>query len=441
MKYFRIVLIVSFVYAAFAMIVSREIVIPKMLSSVNGHINGDPQIYHSIAVKKVKEIHEFGFSRFELRPEGQGPAGVATLHYLVSESPYGIVLLHSLVHACSVGLLFLILSFWFSDKEALIGTLPLLISPYMIFWFSQLNKDSFTLFGILLFMYGLLKLIIIKEKLRRKLKSIILCAFGIFFIGLMRPYINQMLLPITLVGLLVIPIWNKYSKVVLIKFSAAAVILITSMVLCSSGAQSDYTLKSFEDFKNEYVITGHTNGTVLKCFASIKKENWKDAKFLPGYVNGKLRALMGQRCYTFILLEENYNLTTTYSIIDSDVIPNGSLEAIRYIPRAFLIGMLSPSPHFWLYALKQRSSMFYSIIPFEALLLYVGLICIFVWIIKNKKFTLFIPLGYSAIIMTIMAMANPSIAVLYRYRFPWWMLIMCIGVAAGTSLYQTRLKK
>lgn len=441
MKYLKIILIVSFVYAFFAMIISREIVIPKMLSSVNGHINGDPQYYHSIALRKTKEIHEFGFSKFELRPEGQGPAGVATLQYLISESPYGIVLLHSLLHACSVGLMFLILRFWFSGKEALIGTLPLLISPYMIFWFSQFNKDSFSIFGILLFMYGLLKLIIIKEKLRTKIISVTLCALGIFFIGLMRPYINQMLLPITLVSLLIISFWNKCSKVVLIKFSAAAIILITSMILCSSGAQSDYTLKSFEDFKNEYIITGHTNKTVLKCFASIKKENWKDAKFLPGYVNGKLRALMGQRCYTFILLEENYNKTTTYSIIDSDVIPNGSLEAVAHIPRAFLIGILSPSPHFWLYALKQRNSMFYSIVPFEALLLYAGLICIFVWIIKNKKFTIFIPLGYSAIIMTIMAMANPSIAVLYRYRFPWWMLFMCIGVAAGTSLYQTRSKK
>ena len=77
-----------FIYAIVAMAVSREVVIPRMMEeSTSGHIAGDPLYYHSLAVKKAEEIRAAGITEFELRPEGQAPAGVASLLCLILGNP------------------------------------------------------------------------------------------------------------------------------------------------------------------------------------------------------------------------------------------------------------------------------------------------------------------------------------------------------------------
>jgi hypothetical protein len=101
--------ICAFVYALFAMIVSRELIIPHMVGSNDGHISGDPQYYHQLALSKSIEIRTEGIFAFELRPAGQGPAGIASLIYLISENPYGVIFLNAFLHGISAVLILLIL--------------------------------------------------------------------------------------------------------------------------------------------------------------------------------------------------------------------------------------------------------------------------------------------------------------------------------------------
>lgn len=69
-----------------------------------------------------------------------------------------MVLLNAVLHGLSAAVM-MILMRWFPRRTSIIATLPLAISPYMIVWFSQINKDTFTLAGTLLFIYGLLKVL------------------------------------------------------------------------------------------------------------------------------------------------------------------------------------------------------------------------------------------------------------------------------------------
>lgn len=424
-----------FIYAVVAMVVSRELVIPRMTSSINGHIAGDPQYYHSLALKKAEEIVRLGWARFELRPEGQGPAGVASLLYLVVGSPYSVVFLNAAIHALSVVVMAMILMRWFSRPISIIATLPLAISPYMIVWFSQVNKDTFALAGTLLFTYGLLKLIGTggKSLVRNGgLLSVLIALTGILLIWIVRPYVNQILLPITglvlVVSLLVRVRRGLDNYVVWFGFAIYGAFVLVCLGLLGKGAASDATLEGFKYF--EWQNQAINQSVSAKCFASVNKKNWRNEQFLPDFIDEKLKAMMGQRCLMFTLLETQDNVTTRKSIVDTDTFPRGSAEALGYVPRAALLGVFSPWPDRWGYIFNHGPSVFYTITPIEAGMLYVGLVSLFVWLVRSKAWDALVPIGLCVPVMTTYGMATPFLGALYRYRYPWWMLLICLGVAA-----------
>jgi len=195
-----------FCYALMAMAVSRELVIPYFMpSSIDGNIQGDPYYYHLLAIKKTEEMKALGIEEFELRPEGQGPAGFASLAYLAINSPYSVVLINALLHGVSVVIMTLILLRWFPLRASLIAITPLAVSPHMMLWFSQLNKDSFALVGSLLFIYGLMRFICADGKtlFRSGFISLVVMVAGVLLLWVVRPYVNQILLPIVAIVLAV----------------------------------------------------------------------------------------------------------------------------------------------------------------------------------------------------------------------------------------------
>lgn len=424
--------VVVFVFAIVAMGVSRELLISRMASSsISGHMAGDPQYYHSLALKKANEIRQRGIGEFELRPEGQGPAGIASLFYLVGESSYGVVVLNAAFHALAVVVMALILMRWFPSRISIISTLPLAISPLMIVWFSQINKDSYAVAGALLFTWGLLKLASPESKmtLREGLIALLVMLTGMMLTWVVRPYVNQILLPIAalvLVAALLSRVRRGSDNAELVLFATYGVLVLASLGLLGKGAASDATLELFEDFQSR----AQSESVSARCLSAIDERNWHDEKLLPDFVDGKLKAMMGQRCLTFALLETQDNVATRESIIDADTFPRGSAEALGYVPRVALLGVLSPWPDRWGYILNNGFSVFYTVAPVEAALLYAGLASLLFFMVRNKAWSLLIPIGLCMAVMTAYAMATPFLGALYRYRYPWWMLLICMGVAA-----------
>lgn len=244
-----IVFLFVLLYAISAMFFVREILVPEIyITATDGNIPGDAEYYNSLAHKKVIEIKKQGLGLFELRPSGQGAAGIASIFYLLIDSPYSIVFVNALLHAFSVLVMVMIVRCWFPINLSILATIPLAISPYMIMWFSQINKDSFTLIGVLLFVYGLIQIIMYAEILRKVILGFIFAVIGMLFLWIMRPYINMMLLPlITLILTFMIgyDLWKKSAKpriFSLIIFSAVILIILNHL---NNGAASDKTLNNF----------------------------------------------------------------------------------------------------------------------------------------------------------------------------------------------------
>lgn len=425
------IFVYAFCYALFAMAVSRELIIPYMLPSMDGYISGDPQLYRELALSKVSDIQDMGIQAFELRPGGQGPAGVASLLYLAWENSYSVVLLNAALHGTSVVFMSLILLQWFPLRTTIIATLPLAISPYMMVWFSQPNKDTFALTGTLLFTYGLMRLIKMGGGLHGRLYSLLIILSGIILMWIVRPYLNQILLPVSVVTLAVF-LWVFFKRPGVknkdvIVFAVCGMVVLIFLGLMGKGAASDGTIDSFRNFKvsNQFLAN--------KCFTTIDDENWQNASFFPSYINDKLKGLMGQRCLMLMLLEVDANVTIQASFVDISNFPAGALEALMYLPRAALLGIFAPWPNLWGYIFN-HFSVFYLITSIEAAILYSGLIGLMGWLLHSRAWSALTPIFFSVAVMTVYAMATPFIGALYRYRYPWWMLLICMCIAAWLTL-------
>jgi putative peptidoglycan lipid II flippase len=433
-----------FVYAISAMILVREIMIPHIFpASVGGNLPADPQYYNDLAFKKAAEIEAHGFVAFELRPSGQGAAGLPSLLYvIVNKSPYIVVLVNAFMHALSAVVMVLIILCWFPLRTSIIAAIPLAISPYMILWFSQLNKDSYSLLGALLFVYGMLQLVLHGKTLQNVTYNVLVVISGALLIWLMRPYVNLMLMPIATLLLMVALVWrlrNKSTTADLLRFVTAAATILFFLGVLSKGAQSDETLDSLLVYQTPTVSS--VSSLSQECLAKIDSKYWRNEPFLPDYLNNKLQAMMGQRCLIFSVLDTQTNPTTLNSFIDKDVLPGSSLESLFYLPRAALIGVFSPWPDRWVYWLNHETSIFYMITSIEAVLMYLGIAGLIIYIVRHKVWPLTIPISIAFTMMVIYGMANPFIGALYRYRYPWWMIFICLGTAALIELSRNRNRK
>ena len=432
-----VVFTMVFVYALSAMTFTREVVVPALgpLSS-NGHLEGDPQYYHELASNQTQKITQEGFVAFELRPLGQGPAGIASLLYLWWPSPYSFLLLNALMHAVSSVVMVLILRCWFPWRTSLVCAFPLALSPYMMLLFSQLNKESFAVSGVLLYNYAMLRLVLRETALSWKSAAGVLlpALAGIGLLWVVRPYVNQMLLPVSLLCLaLAYEIARKRGTSDLPAYLAVGAALLVCLALASKGAASDHSLESFDRFSS--ASRGESAATIhSRCYASVDNQQWKNSDALPDFVNRKLKALAGQRCNVLTTLETQTNPTTRNSFIDADFLPQGSMEMVAYLPRAVLSGAFSPWPNRWNYVFTHRPSVFYTITPLEALLMYSGILGVLLWVMHGGASSVLIPFALALPIVTIFAMATPFIGALYRYRYPWWMLAICIGLAASVEV-------
>ncbi|MDA1332504.1 MAG: hypothetical protein O3A65_08515 [Proteobacteria bacterium] len=398
----------------------------------------DPYFYHLLAKKNVESFYQGGLA-FSFFPDGQGVAGIASLSYLIIDSVYAIVFLNCILHAASAVILFQILRHWFSPVSSIVGMTPLLLSPYMMYWFSQINKESFTLFGALLFMYGFIKFLPLEQFFsRRAFLTIIQMIIGLLSIWLVRPFVIQLLLPaVTLISGAAF-FYYKKNKLIRFSFGVGFITLFSMIGLLGSPGQASHATVA-QAIREPTKIYQKDVPIVNKCHESIL--NWQQAEFLPSFVDKRMRGLMEQRCRIFTILGYESNPTVLKSFFSVDWFPMSSLEAIYYIPTAFFYGVLSPN--FWELRsiIEPKFSIFYLFSILESYLMYAGLAGLFLWVLRYRQFSVLVPILCSLSVMTIFAIATPFLGALYRYRYSWWILLIGLGLAALSELRNRRINE
>lgn len=151
----------TFSLALFCGILLQTIIIPFALPQIHsgdGLAGGDWSYFHSLALQQADAIVREGWGAWLLRPEGQAPAGIASIFYvLIYPKPITILPLNAALFATSVVTVRSILAHLFADRAvATLGALPFLLFPTFAIVWGQLHKDVFVGAGFLLVFEALL---------------------------------------------------------------------------------------------------------------------------------------------------------------------------------------------------------------------------------------------------------------------------------------------
>jgi hypothetical protein len=123
------------------------------------------------------------------------------------------------------------------------------------------------------------------------------------------------------------------------------------------------------------------------------------------------------------------------SNIDEDVRLENWGDVIRYLPRAAEIGLLAPFPQMWLASggMVGRWGRLLSGVETVVMYLMMGFV---IWRLWQGRERLVIGLlaTTAALSVTLLALVIPNIGALYRMRYPFWILLLIVGVESARRI-------
>lgn len=146
--------------------------------------------YHVYAARQAELIQRLGWSAWELRPEGQSPAGLASIFYaLIHPEPWSVLPLNGVLFATAVTAVRRFLATIVrSDGAALLATIPFFVYPSFVPIWGQLQKDVTNGAGLAL-MLAALVLAAHPGPRRGGLTALAgMVSLGLFLIWVSRPY-------------------------------------------------------------------------------------------------------------------------------------------------------------------------------------------------------------------------------------------------------------
>lgn len=436
-------------------------VFPKWHAGNGLLIGGDWIHFHELAVNMADKIHHFGWSSWNINPEGQTPAGIAAAIYALTVSkPWVLIPLNAFLHASSALIIVKMMRrFLPVGNYAVYCALPFLFYPSAATWYAQIHRDGMSILGALLVLYGW---IIFSEwrgyGTQRSWRTIIrifaYIACGIFLMGISRPY---MLIMIKVISLLILMVFTgivffstsrkEYSLKnnlfsLIISWMIMPFIIFTSQLVTPEKFAAASTL-------NSLTITGSITDTITDTITGSSylpedfpdpgglDHNWEKAFWLPDNIDNKFKTLS--------LARDGFRLSKpdAPSNIDVKVKFSSASEILEYLPRAAQIALLAPFPNQWL---KQGSlasnTIMRKISALEMVGVYFSLVFLPYAIRKwcNRPsfwiiilFCLFFLLLYSIVIM--------NVGTLYRSRYVFVMLMSALGLAGFFELYSSNANK
>ncbi len=154
--------VVFFIYTLIVAAAIQLYVIPSLFPHLNlgdGLTILDAPLFNGIAKVQAAAIMAQGWGVWELRPQGQSPAGIASIFYVLWDpKPYSLLPFNALVHALSGCLVLWILRHFFSWKAAIFGSALFVVNPAAMEWVAQIHRDGIFILGNLLVLVCLIQL-------------------------------------------------------------------------------------------------------------------------------------------------------------------------------------------------------------------------------------------------------------------------------------------
>jgi len=398
-------------------------------------VRTDSPRFHRLAVEMADRIRDQGWSAWELRPEGQAPAGMAAIFYAVGPAqPWVLLPLNAVLHATAAVLLVAILQRLVrDDRWAMLAAVPFVIFPSALRWTAQIHKDGVTILGFTMFAYALL---LVGDpsswypRWRRGLQALLLVFLGM---GLTWAYRSYMSLMLQIVGLaamgIVVPHLLMAARRRTIPASRAWIAAALGVGLL--GATTVFSRSGIGQ-------AGLSDDDLPPQAASSRQRvAWQTEPWMPEPLNQVLRSVANRR----------HGLLTGYSEagsnIDVDVDFRSYADILAYLPRAMQIGLTAPFPSEWLApgTLPSTTLMRRAAIP-EMTIVYAAWLILPLAIWRWRRIVdLWILLVLNLGMLAGYALVVANIGTLYRMRYPFVMLLVGISLAAVAAWLDERTRK
>lgn len=425
-------------YTAFVALLVQFILLPYFFPqwhAGNGLLAGlDSVSFHHIAVNLSLDIKAHGWSVWQLRPEGQAPAGLAAAIYaLTVPKPWTIIPLNAALHATAGFVLLKIVQIFIPDwRKAIWAVIPFIIFPSAMTWYTQIHKDGFFIAGMLIFLLGLIRLAKLETWTGRwwkPFKTTVLILVGAVLVWIVRPYGVQMMqvfgagIFIILTGHFVILAEKKVlprGKIISVLF-VIGMILILLTPLSKGGITAEIPSKDLS-----------TSTSTSTSSSTLNNSRWQASNFIPQALENKF--------YTIAIVRDGFRQSypNAGSNIDTNVAFHKVWDIICYLPRAMEISFLSPFPNQWLAnGTIESNTMMRRISMFEMIGIYTSYIfLIYTLWYWRKRLEIWIIIAFCGGMMLCYSVVIPNIGTLYRTRYGFLMTLMALGIAGGLNIIE-----
>lgn len=459
-----------FIYTSFISILIQFVLLPYVFPqwhAGNGLLNSllDSISFHKIAVDLTQKIHLYGWSAWQLRPDGQAPAGIAAIVYaLTAPRPWTLIPINAFLHATSAILLLSIIQFFIPNLcLAIICVLPFLLYPSAMSWYTQIHKDGYSILGMLLVIYGWLILSQLKDNTYsfKKLWIVVISiTSGFFFSWIVRPYLVQNIIAISLpISFIVFfkflfRFINKKISFLNLVFRVVTICLIFIIASFFIKEKISISMPKFNFKKIESVMLNQelsdysSDKSKIKNiqFPPSKKNSFQKLqnglviikKLFQGFLNNQIKKVAYIRGgYRTAGLNSKSN-------IDANIGFKNVRDIFVYLPRAFHIVFFTPFPQHWFrQGSFEANTLMRRISAFEMIGIYFALIflpfALWHW---RKRIEIWIIFIFCSTMMLIWGLVVCNIGTLYRVRYGYIMTLVALGIAGFiTLLERVKLKQ
>lgn len=431
-KGWQLVLIVSF-FLLFSILFVQLVLLGYIFphwSDGNGLIPGqDVTRFHGVAAEQAEAIALYGWSAWELRPNGWGISGLMSAWYaLTLPEPWVLAPIQALLYGVSVALLAkLVSAVTENNRIALLSVLPAVLLPSAAIIYAQPHRDLYVMFGLMLAIYGWWLLFRMQQVPLQKALGLAACGSGLIAVGfivawLVREFSAEIFQGLGGLFVLLLCLLAGYglrqTRRYLASTLASPVVALLLLFAMASFHSGDFFTRELQVAPEVTESPGAPEMDV--------GDGWRSVNWLPTRIDDSLRRLAGAREH-FI---RGYSHGRT--AIDTGVHFRHVVDMVDYTPRAVQVGMLSPFPHQWLphpeaepvrnaYRVLGGAEMavLYLVLPF---LLYAG----WYWRRRPAFWVLLVP---ALAWVMVYAYTVPVVGSLVRYRFPGYVILVALAVA------------
>jgi hypothetical protein len=424
----------------FVQLIFLPYIVPPSMTAGNGLLVGyDGLKFHTYAVEASARIKELGWSAWSLKPDKQIVSGIASIFYtVIAPKPWVLLPLNGFLHGIACLALFEILTIIVGNRNiALFSALPFALFPSSLLWNTQLHNENYIIPGVILFLYGWIYLADVKRgtNLKKSWKAILSIIFGSIIVWEVRDYIMNILSLFSLLLIILLIVLNTIRllkkqirlRTLLPYIGLLALVWIASypkfikMINTVSGNSS----KSSEGSASFSLDVEKTDKVHIAF-------SWIETTWLPKQIDSKLKDLSKTR--TKFIIAWSY----AGSQIDTNITFGSAFDFIKYVPRALEIGFLAPFPSDWLsQGYKPAASLMRKESGGEMIIIYVCLPGLFFSLWRFRaKIEIWILSVINTWMLVIYTFAIPNVGSLYRFRYPYLMPLVCLGLSGVILFFQ-----